>query len=174
MLRCKPVSDQDFSMSLSRIPAALIVAGLLLASASAHAETYPPAAPVIAADDHLFKVFGGHDGLVRITDDLFVNVLADPRINGFFETQKIPHIKAMLVEQFCQILNGGCTYTGRDMNAIHAKIGIHEGDFNALVEDLQKAMDKNHVPFAAQNQLLAALAPQHRAIVYRPSGDDVQ
>ncbi|WP_443749038.1 group I truncated hemoglobin [Asticcacaulis solisilvae] len=151
----------------------IALAGCLV-SATAQAETYPPAAPVIAHDDHLYKAFGGHDGLVHITDDLFVNVMADPRINGFFEPQKIPHIKAMLVLQFCQILGGGCTYTGREMNATHAKIGIHEGDFNALVEDLQKAMDKNHVPFAAQNQLLAALAPQHRAIVYKPSGDDVQ
>ena len=159
-------------MCFSRIPAGFVIAGLLLASAPVQAQPYPPNAPVIATDDHLYKAFGGHDGLVRITDDLFVNVLADPRINGFFERQKIPHIKAMLVEQFCQILNGGCTYTGRDMYATHARIGIHEGDFNALVEDLQKAMDKNHVPFAAQNQLLAALAPQHRAIVYKPTADE--
>lgn len=159
-------------MRFSNITTGVFAVGLLLASASVRAETPPPDAPVIATDDHLFKAFGGHDGLVRITDDLFVNIAADPRINGFFEAKKIPHIKAMLVEQFCQILNGGCTYTGKDMTTSHAKLGIHEGDFNALVEDLQKAMDKNHVPFSAQNQLLAALAPQHRAIVYKPSGDD--
>ena len=35
-------------------------------------------------------------------------------------------------------------------------------------EDLQKAMDKNHVPFSSQNKLLAALAPQHRDIVTAP------
>lgn len=151
----------------------LAAAGLLLGS-PVLAETRPPDAPVIATDDHLFRAFGGHDGLVRITDDLFVFVMADSRINGFFEARKIPHIKAMLVEQFCQVLNGGCTYSGKDMSSSHAKLGIHEGDFNALVEDLQKAMDKNHVPFSAQNQLLAALAPQHRLIVYKPTGDDVQ
>ncbi len=159
-------------MRILRIPAGLAVGGLLLVTAPVHAETPPPDAPVIARDDHLFKTFGGHDGLVRITDDLFVFVLADRRINGFFEAKKIPHIKDMLVEQFCQILNGGCTYTGKDMATSHAKLGIHEGDFNALVEDLQKAMDKNHVPFAAQNRLLAALAPQHRAIVYKPNGSE--
>ena len=110
---------------------------------------------------------------MRITDDLFVFVMADTRINGFFEAKKVPHIKAMLVEQVCQILNGGCTYTGKDMTTSHAKLGIREGDFNALVEDLQKAMDKNHVPFAAQNQLLAALAPQHRAIVAKSDTDNL-
>ena len=160
-------------MTLSHIVSGSLVAALLV-SAPVRADTPVPDAPVIAADGHLYKAFGGHDGLVRITDDLFVIVMADSRINGFFETGKIPHIKAMLVEQFCQVLNGGCTYSGEDMASSHAKLGIHEGDFNALVEDLQKAMDKNHVPFSAQNRLLAALAPQHRAIVYKPSGDDLQ
>ena len=159
-------------MRFSTLTTVLVVAGLL-AAASVHAETPPRDAPVIATDDHLFKAFGGHDGLVRITDDLFVFVLADTRINGFFEPKKIPHIKAMLVEQFCQVLNGGCTYTGKDMTTSHAKLSIREGDFNALVEDLQKAMDKNHVPFAAQNQLLAALAPQHRAIVAKSDTDNL-
>ncbi len=157
-------------MRLSTFTTALAVSGLL-AAASGHAQTPPRDAPVIATDDHLFKAFGGHDGLVRITDDLFVFVLADTRINGFFEAKKVPHIKAMLVEQFCQVLNGGCTYTGKDMTTSHARLGIHEGDFNALVEDLQQAMDKNHVPFSAQDQLLAALAPQHRAIVAKPGAD---
>lgn len=157
-------------MSFLRISRGLVATGLLLAL-PVHAETHPPDAPVIAQDDRLYKAFGGNDGLVRITDDLFVTVMADQRINGFFEAKKVPHIKAMLVEQFCQILNGGCTYTGKDMTVAHAQLGIQEGDFNALVEDLQKAMDMNNVPFSAQNKLLAALAPQHRVMVHEPVGE---
>jgi hemoglobin len=38
---------------------------------------------------------------------------------------------------------------------------------NALIENLQFAMDKEGVPFAAQNKLLAKLAPQQRDIVER-------
>ncbi len=122
-------------------------------------------APVITTDDKLFKDFGGHDGLVKITDDLMVNLLADPRTHDFFVAADQAHIKAMLVEQFCHILNGGCDYTGKDMKTVHAKLGVTEEDLLALVEDLQLAMNKNHVPFASQNKLLAALAPQHRDIV---------
>ncbi len=158
-------------MTLSFPTTGLVLTCLVLVAAPVHAETSPPDAPVIATDDHLYKAFGGHGGLVRITDDLFVTVMADPRINGFFEPKKIPHIKAMLIEQFCHVLGGGCTYTGKDMTAAHAQLGIQEGDFNALVEDLQKAMDKNDVPFSAQNKLLAALAPQHRVMVHAPAGE---
>lgn len=137
-------------------------------AAQVHAQDSADVAPVIATDDKLFKDFGGHDGLVNIMDDLMVNLLADERTHDFFVAAKQDHIKAMLVEQFCHILNGGCVYTGKDMKTAHKDLGVDQAAMFALVEDLQKAMDKNHVPFASQNKLLAALAPQHRDIVTVP------
>ncbi|MDN5924337.1 MAG: group 1 truncated hemoglobin, partial [Xanthomonadales bacterium] len=38
-------------------------------------------------------------------------------------------------------------------------------DFNALVEDLQKAMNKHAIPFRSQNKLLAKLAAMHNVII---------
>ena len=35
----------------------------------------------------------------------------------------------------------------------------------ALVEDLQQAMEARSIPFSAQNQMLARLAPMHREII---------
>lgn len=145
----------------------LVVASLIVA-ARTFAET-PPVAPVVSSDGALYNQFGGHDGVVRIVDDLFVAVDADPRLTGIFDPAKRVHTKAMLVEQFCRILGGGCAYSGKSMAEAHKDLGIHTADFNALVEDLQKAMDKNKVPFSAQNKLLAALAPQHRDIVTGPT-----
>ncbi len=145
--------------------------GALLLSGFAvqvHAQDSAEVAPVIASDDKLFNDFGGHDGLVRIMDDLMVNLLADERTHDFFVAAKQDHIKAMLVEQFCHILNGGCVYTGKDMKTAHKDLGVDQAAMFALVEDLQKAMDKNRVPFSSQNKLLAALAPQHRDIVTAP------
>ena len=144
---------------------ALALTGL---AAQVHAQDSADVAPVIATDDKLFNDFGGHDGLVNIMDDLMVNLLADPRTHDFFVAAKQDHIKAMLVEQFCHILNGGCVYTGKDMKTAHKDLGVDQAPMFALVEDLQKSMDKNHVPFASQNKLLAALAPQHRDIVTVP------
>jgi hemoglobin len=147
----------------------LIVLALLLAAAPATAQPTAATAPVISTDGKLFAEFGGREGLVKIVDDLFVNVDADPRINTFFEPAKREQTKARLVEQFCVVLGGGCTYGGKDMKAAHKNLGIQKADFNALVENLQKAMDKNGVPFSAQNKLLAALAPQHRDMVEKPA-----
>ena len=53
------------------------------------------------------------------------------------------------------------------MDESHRKFGITNGDFNALVEDLQTAMNHADVPFGTQNRLLALLAPMQRDIVTR-------
>ncbi|WP_181297547.1 group 1 truncated hemoglobin [Pseudomonas sp. Q2-TVG4-2] len=118
----------------------------------------------VQADTSTFEDFGGKPGLVRIMDDLMINLIEDPRTRDFFNNEKQDFIKAMLVEQMCELLDGGCTYTGRDMKASHAHLSINRAEFNALVESFQLAMDKHGVPFASQNKLLAKLAPMYRDI----------
>ena len=118
-------------------------------------------------DDSTFKAFHGKEGLVRITSDLVDRNLADPRIKDVFATADIVRLKRTLAEQFCYILDGGCDYTGKDMTAAHKDQGITPRDFNALVENLQWAMDKEGVPFADQNKLLAKLAPMNKQAIER-------
>jgi hemoglobin len=120
------------------------------------------------ADDALYKQFGEKAGLAKIVDDMYDNVLADPRTAPYFEDAPVKRIKPLLVEQFCVALDGPCTYTGRSMKRAHEGHAIDRAAFDALVEDLQLAMDKNDVPFHAQNKLLAKLAPLYRDIQDRP------
>jgi hemoglobin len=119
----------------------------------------------ITDEPGLFKEFGEKAGLVKIMDDFMVNLLNDPRTKPYFEKADQARIKEQLVDQFCQILNGPCEYKGARMKPIHSNLGINRENFNALVEQLQFAMDKNNVPFRAQNKLLAVLAPMHRDII---------
>ena len=111
-----------------------------------------------------FEAFGGKEGLVKIMDDFMIGLVADPRTKPFFDNNKQAFIKAMLVEQMCELMNGGCKYPGRDMTTSHANMKVNREAFNALVEQFQYAMDKHNVPFAAQNKLLAKLAPMYRQI----------
>ncbi len=113
------------------------------------------------------KAFHGQGGINRIVDDLIDRNTKDPRIADIFQNQDLVRLRRVLKEQFCYLLNGGCTYTGRDMKSSHADMGVRQSDFNALVENLQKAMDKEGVPFRAQNRLLAKLAPMERHVVSR-------
>lgn len=114
-----------------------------------------------------FHAFGGEAGLRALMDDFVVRLVADPRTRRFFADIDQAALKQHLVEQFCAVLGGGCTYTGRDMVETHAAFGIDRAAFNALVEDLQAAMSARGIPFRAQNRLLAILAPMHREIINR-------
>ncbi|MFC0679323.1 group 1 truncated hemoglobin [Lysobacter korlensis] len=129
--------------------------------------TAPNPAPVHPELKGVFEDFGGEAGLTALMDEFMVVMLADPRMRPFFENTDQPRVKRQLVEQFCAILGGGCTYTGRDMKSAHAGLKIDRADFNALVEDLQVAMDRKGVPFRSQNKLLAVLAPMHREMINR-------
>ena len=124
-------------------------------------------APVDASLRPVFEQFGGEPGLVALMDLFMTRLVADPRTRPFFENADQASVKKHLVEQFCAILGGGCTYTGRDMRTVHEGLDIQRAQFNALVEDLQKAMSERGIPFRAQNQLLAKLAPLHRDIEHR-------
>jgi hemoglobin len=124
-----------------------------------------PTLPVIADDTRLFETFGGRAGLVQIMDDAMDRWMHNPRTRPFFENADRDHVKVMLVDQFCVILHGPCTYSGRAMAEAHRGMNVNEGAFYALVEELQKTLNARNVPFCAQNRLLAALAPMHRDII---------
>lgn len=116
------------------------------------------------ADDTLYRQFGEKEGLTKIVDDMYDNVLADPRTAPYFDNAPVKRIKEKFVEQLCVLLEGPCVYTGRPMRRTHEGHSIDRAAFDAVVEDLQTAMDRNGVPFHAQNKLLAKLAPMYRDI----------
>lgn len=122
----------------------------------------------VARDDSLYQSFGGQSGLVRLMDDFMVRLLADARMRPFFKDADQAALKKQLVLQFCEVSGGPCRRDGPTMKEAHDGMDITRGDFNALVEVLQDAMDAQGVPFAAQNRLLARLAPMHRDIINTP------
>lgn len=142
-------------------PALLLAASTLLPlPASAHAAATP-----IATNSPLFDSFGGKAGLVKLMDGFMVGLLADPRTGPHFKPANQQRIKEQLVDQFCMVMGGPCVYKGADMKSSHEAMDITKGDFNALVEVLQRSMDAQGIPFGAQNQLLAKLAPMHRDVI---------
>ena len=120
---------------------------------------------VMAPQKSLYDRLGGTPAITAVVDDFVGNVAADNRINGFFARADIPRLKKLLVEQICQATGGPCTYTGRSMQAAHKGMNITDAQFNALVEDLKKTLDKFKVPEKEQGDLLAVLGPMKPQIV---------
>lgn len=129
-------------------------------SAPDPAPAHPELRPVL-------EQFGGRAGLDAIMETFMAGMLADATLRPFFVNADQARVKRQLAEQFCVILGGDCTYSGRDMKSSHAGLDINRAHFNRLVEVLQDAMNQHGVPFRAQNQLLAKLAPMHREVVER-------
>ncbi len=152
--------------SFGKLSAAAFVALLGLGANLACADQNP--APADPALKPVFDEFGGKAGLTSLMDDFMIDLVADPRTRPFFASADQVHIKQELTDQFCVILGGPCAYSGKDMKQTHAHLVIDRAQFNALVEDLQKAMDKHSIPFRAQNKLLGKLAPMSREIITKP------
>ena len=160
-------------MKTARTLKTLILGLALTLTAGAALAAPPMAAPLNPAPRDpalapVFRQFGEKPGLVSLVNDFMDNLMADPVTRPFFQNADREHITAELVDQFCVILDGPCTYTGMDMTTAHRGMNVDHADFNALVEDLQKAMNKHDIPFRAQNKLLAKLAPMHRQIITKP------
>ena len=113
----------------------------------------------------LYDRLGKKEAITAVVEDFVGNVAADARINSLFAKTDIPHLKQMLVEQICQASGGPCTYTGKDMKTVHTGMHITDDQFNALVGDLVKSLDKLKVGEKEKNDLLGALGGMKGDIV---------
>jgi hemoglobin len=115
----------------------------------------------------LYDRLGGYPAITAVVDDFVANVAADKRINKFFANANIPRLKSRLVDQLCQASGGPCYYPGADMKTAHAGMGVRNKDFDALVQDLVKSLNKFKVPKAEQNEIASVLLPMRKDIVTR-------
>ena len=140
------------------VTAALCLSVCMLSAASAQGQS-------------LYNRLGGKDAIKAVVDE-FVGISAgDSRINKKFAKTNIDRLKFELVEQICQVTGGPCKYTGLDMKTAHKNMGVTEGEFNALVENLVKALDKFNVKDKEKNELLGLLGPTKPQIVEVKSQD---
>lgn len=118
----------------------------------------------VKAND-LYQELGEREGISSLVEQLLFNIADDRRIRHHFQHSDLSRVHEMLSEKICELSGGPCTYSGDDMVTSHRGMGVTRADFNALVENLQLAMDDKDIPISAQNRLLALLAPMHHEIV---------
>lgn len=109
----------------------------------------------------LYQALGERSGIATIVTDLMYRIVDDKRIAFQFKGLDVTRFHRNLTDLLCALANGPCTYTGKGMREVHSAMNITATQFNALVEDLILAMEANQVPTAAQNKLLAKLAPMY-------------
>ena len=150
-----------------------VLAGAMLAcagKADTPADTTAAMAAATVAPKSLFDRLGGRPAIATVIDAFVANVAGDARINKRFarvagDTAAMRQFKNKLVDQVCQGSGGPCTYAGLDMKAAHQGMGLTDADFDAVVEDLVKALDGAGVPAAEKGELLAVLGPMRADMV---------
>lgn len=140
--------------NLVLLPVALITAAMVLAR------------PAGAAGS-LFTALGGKPGVEKISSEAITLYMTDPRLHAYFDNINPTWLQPHFVLFICHVADGPCAYHGRSMAAAHRGLAIDEAAFDAVVEDLQTALRRQHIPYWTQNRLLARLAPMEREIVTR-------
>lgn len=113
----------------------------------------------------LYKRLGEKNAIEAVVGKMLDNVKADSRLNAKFANADLEGLKTKLVDQICQASGGPCQYGGKDMKTAHLGMGITEVEFNAMVEDLTKALDDLKVGEKEKAELIGLLAPMKPAIV---------
>ncbi len=113
----------------------------------------------------LYERLGGLGAITGVVDKFVANVAADERINKRFAKANISRLKIRLVQQICEASGGPCKYQGQPMDVAHKGMKINEAEFNAMGEDLAKALDDSGVAAKEKNELLAAIGSMQGEIV---------
>ena len=126
------------------------------------------AAAPAATSVTLYKRLGGREGIAIVVGDFVANMAADDRVNARFKQLKpadVEKFKSNLADQICDASGGPCSYLGKDMPTAHKDMKITEAEWNATVENLGKALDKNKVGAKEKQELVGILAPMKGDIV---------
>ena len=84
----------------------------------------------------LYERIGGEAAVDKAVDIFYDKIMADDRIKSFFDNIDM-FAQARKQKLFLTLMFGGPReYTGKDMRSGHAGMGIDDGHFNAVVENL--------------------------------------
>jgi hemoglobin len=133
-----------------------------------------PAVAQQPADTSLYVRVGGVPAIALVVD-YFVDRLewnpvirANPAVRRAFAEPIKPGLKYRLTEMVCAATGGPCTYGGRPMDEAHDGLGITEAEWQAMVQEFQRALLRFHVPAQEQKELLAVVATTKEDIVAAP------
>ena len=97
----------------------------------------------------LYDRIGGDAAVNAAVDIFYRKVLADDRINDFFEDVDMEKQAAKQKAFLTMVMGGPNDYTGKDMREGHAhlvKRGLNDSHFDAVMENLGATLQELNVP----------------------------
>jgi hemoglobin len=119
----------------------------------------------------LYQRLGGVYNIAPVVDE-FLEVLyvddilnANPRIKEARDRVPKAYLKYHVTSMVCQASGGSEKYTGRGMKESHQHLNITEKEWQAMLADFKKVLDKFKVPEQEQKELIAIVESTKKDIV---------
>ena len=119
----------------------------------------------------LYERLGGVYNVATVVDDfierLYANDIlnANPKIKEARDRVPKAGLKFRVTALVCQVTGGPEKYTGRSMKEAHRHLNITEKEWQAMLVDFTKALDKFKVPDREQKELIAIVESTKKDIV---------
>lgn len=115
----------------------------------------------------LYHRLGGKAALDAAVDKFYVKVLADKRINGFFEEVNMKSQHRKQKEFLSAAFGGPIPWKGKDMRSAHESLDLKEEHFNAVAENLQQTLEEMKVPKELIAEVMTIAASTKDAVLNR-------
>ena len=119
----------------------------------------------------LYQRLGGVYNIAPVVDEFLEVLYVDDVLNanpGIKEARdRVPkaYLKYHVTSMVCQASGGPEKYTGRGMKESHQHLNITEREWQAMLADFKKVLDKFKVPGQEQNELIAIVESTKKDIV---------
>jgi hemoglobin len=157
--------------TIQRIAISVLMLAAIGPSMRIAAQTKAPAEQPKSLYDRL----GGVYSIATVVDDFIERLLVNDTLNAnpaISEARaRVPKagLKFHVTALVCEVTGGPCKYVGRTMKEAHAHLNITEAQWDAMVADFRKTLDKFKVPAKEQEELIAIVGSTKKDIL-KPTG----
>lgn len=120
--------------------------------------------------NNLYERLGGEVAVNAAVDIFYRYVLSDDRINYWFDSVDMERQAAKQKAFMTMAFGGPHAYTGLDMRAAHKSLverGLNDTHFDAVAENLSKALNDLNVPQADIDDVLALVETTRADVLNR-------
>ncbi len=115
----------------------------------------------------LYELLGGQEVIQKVVDDFYKRILADTRINHYFEHLDMTKQRAHQSAFISQVLGGPEHYSGRSMLNAHKGLDLSKADFDAVAGYLAETLEAFNVPQVHIDTVMSKVAALEREILYK-------
>ena len=111
----------------------------------------------MSGDETIYDRVGGYEGFKKIATDILALHHANPILERRYghSPKSDEELIKLVTDLLCSVSGGPEKYTGMSMLDAHTGMNINHEEFVEVLGDIKLAMEKNNVPDADQDHLIA-------------------